>query len=336
MSTSWYRPLQINYREKLKLFFLANDAPSSKKDLVVPNTYNTGYHKEIYDLLISIGVDVYSSHDISEVISANTSSNYVFSLFNRAEFENSEIFASTICEWQNLPYLGAKPNIRALAEDKHLAKILAKHLHIPTSPWKIYQKDAPCPQAPDFEGPYFIKWRYGASSKFVSADCIAQNWEEAKTIIKKFHRNNCDVIMEKLIKGKGVTVPVILGSDDSPVSLPPVITDSEMPYGIVTHDQARKREEGMSRRVLNNDSLYNELIEYSTKLFDSIRPIDYIRVDFKLDTEYSNPLFLEFNVCCNLSSTSAISLSASQIGLTQTELISHILQQSLTRQRFLR
>lgn len=37
-------------------------------------------------------------------------------------FRNSEIFISSVAEYYKIAYLGARPNIRALAEDKHLSK----------------------------------------------------------------------------------------------------------------------------------------------------------------------------------------------------------------------
>lgn len=53
---------------------------------------------------------------------------YVFSLMNRFGMSKPEIFISSYCEFIQVPYLGAPPNIRAIAEDKLLTKLVFRSL----------------------------------------------------------------------------------------------------------------------------------------------------------------------------------------------------------------
>lgn len=55
---------------------------------------------------------------------------YVFSLMNRFAMSRPEIFISSYCEFIQIPYLGAPPNIRAIAEDKLLTKMVFRSLEL--------------------------------------------------------------------------------------------------------------------------------------------------------------------------------------------------------------
>lgn len=55
---------------------------------------------------------------------------YVFSLMNRFAMSRPEIFISSYCEFIQVPYLGAPPNIRAIAEDKFLTKMVFRSLEL--------------------------------------------------------------------------------------------------------------------------------------------------------------------------------------------------------------
>lgn len=82
---------------------------------------------------------------------------YVFSLMNRFAMSRPEIFISSYCEFIQVPYLGAPPNIRAIAEDKFLTKMVFRslELNVPEGIGLSGEKGIPA-QAP-FPGPYFVK-----------------------------------------------------------------------------------------------------------------------------------------------------------------------------------
>ena len=48
-----------------------------------------------------------------------------------------------LCTRLGLPYLGASPILRGLADDKHLTKLGAAARGVPTAPWAIYRNGAP-------------------------------------------------------------------------------------------------------------------------------------------------------------------------------------------------
>ena len=58
-------------------------------------------------------------------VRASRTSDFVFPLLNRGGFLNSEMMLPLLCTRLGLPYLGASPILRGLADDKHLTKLAA-------------------------------------------------------------------------------------------------------------------------------------------------------------------------------------------------------------------
>ena len=161
--------------------FLAPYAPDAPDFSKKPYTGNGGYpqyHYNIYKAIQDIGYDVVSSSKPYSVQFAKGNVDYVFSLMNRFAMSRPEIFISSYCEFIQIPYLGAPPNIRAIAEDKLLTKMVFRslELNVPEGIGLSGEKGIPA-QAP-FPGPYFVKKRFGAAS---GTKCSWNNTAKALT-----------------------------------------------------------------------------------------------------------------------------------------------------------
>ena len=314
----------------LKVLFLAHYAPANPCD-PVPNVSDKVYaiyHHKIYDEISTIFPNLISSNDVSIVLKNDYKVDYIFSLYNRMPFRNSEIFVSSVAEYYKIPYLGATPNIRALAEDKHLSKMMAKSLGIPTPLWKIYNVGDEL-NKPNFLPPYFVKPRFGAASKYITEDSASSTWGKAKDYIIYLHDNNVDAILEQQIIGTYYTSPV-LNNFSNYKFLPCISQTSSHKDGIVTYEQKRKIEPGLTRKVVTNEEINSIIHGFSRKMFSIIQPLDYTRFDYIVDNKL-NPFFLEFNVCCNLGEHSTINQSSNSIGITYHQLIENITYSSLYR-----
>jgi len=168
----------------LKLAFIAKYAPPLGSTAPVPaireNAVYSKYHYDIYSILNRHFPNLITGTDATCVFEQHDHIDYIFSLLNRAPYRNSEIFISALAEYFGIPYLGSRPNIRALAEDKHLAKTMAKHCGIATAQWIIADVDEQLKSTPPFPGPYFVKPRFGASSKFIDETSICPLWDDVK------------------------------------------------------------------------------------------------------------------------------------------------------------
>ena len=317
-----------------KILFLAHYAPDAKGNFPHYDNIHSvyaNYHKRIYEILNSNFVNLLSSNDPRIMFNPPQDIDYIFSLYNRMPFRNSEVFISSLVEYHKIAYLGATPNIRALAEDKHLSKMLATYAGVPTPKWAIYNFDDIL-TPPNYDGPYFVKPRFGAASKFIDESSICNTWEECKKQIIKLHNNNQDVIVEQFIDGIYYTSPV-LNNFNKNIFLPCIKEISSLSGNVVTYFQKRKVENGLVRSV-NFDKKTENLIHKSSKrLFNLIQPLDYTRFDYIISKTDGVPYFLEFNVCCNLGEHSTLSQAAKSLGYTYENTILNIIQSSMHRQR---
>lgn len=286
------------------------------------------YHQDIYRILKTMEYNIIPCNNFDDLIKFKNV-DYIFTLYNKADFRNSEIFVSEFAEFLKIPYLGARPNIRALSEDKCCAKMLAEHLKIATPTWcKFDCGQAISQEMINFKPPYFVKPRFGGSSKFISKSSIAYSYEKLIEQVMYLYQNGNDIIIEEYIEGKVYTVPIILDSKLEPLVLPPIEEKSDC--NVSTYLQKRHVEEGLLRSVSNDFETNNLLKQSVLKIYDFVFPIDYARFDFIVCNGI--PYFIEFNLGCNLGRKAAIALSASSLGISYEDLIKNIAENSIRRQ----
>ncbi|HEV7644075.1 MAG TPA: hypothetical protein VGO50_09060 [Pyrinomonadaceae bacterium] len=318
----------------LKVLYLANYAPAEVGSGALnhtPEGNQPKYHKEIFDILEEIGLLVVPSRNAQTLIDNWSEFDYVFSLLNRAKYRNSEILVSALCEYFGLPYLGAHPNVRAVAEDKQVAKLVAKQFGFNVPRSKVYQNLSDVNSSPGFAGPYIAKLRYGASSKHITENCIQDSWAEIKPEVRRLlDLNDDDVIVEEFIDGTNISMPVIGGLP--PTVLPAYQLRSEKKGQLVTYDQKRHLDGGMTRSILEDQAVYDQLRTRTLALYSELQPLDYFRMDFRL-TSQNVPVFLEFNVCCNIGSKSGFSFCGERLGFSHKEIVTKILRHSFERQK---
>lgn len=318
----------------LHLLFLAKFAPKEGSNYPLATEELDGvyaqYHYDIYNILKKICPNTTCCHNVSKLLDQTNHYDYVFTLLNRAPYNNSEIFVSALLEYLKIPYLGARPNIRALAEDKHLAKMAAKFVGLETPKWITIDVNESSLSTPSFCGPYFIKPRFGAASAFIDENSIAFTWPQAIERIKLLQNNGLDIIVEEFIDGIYYSVPFYF-DQNNPIYLPAVKEISTLSGNIVTYRQKRKLDSGLSRSVNLDKKLEKELILQSDKFLKVVTPLDYTRIDFIVTSTAIK--FIEFNICCNLGKQSSFCISANSVGLSQEDLVTNIFINSLKRQK---
>lgn len=318
--------------KEIRILYLAHYAPATPdtplptgvRDLVYAK-----YHFKVFQILKKLFPLTTSCCDPEIMLRSDLSVDYIFSLYNRMPFRNSEVFVSSVAEYHNIPYLGARPNIRALAEDKHLAKMMAKYAGVETPAWQIYNVGTVL-RPPLFEPPYFCKPRFGAASVGIDASSACVSWSAAQDKIKELHSMGMDVIVERQIKGVYHTNPVLSNFGDF-MYLPCIAQRSTLNGGIVTYEQKRKIAPGLTREIVGDKRLQSRIQAASKKMYPLVQPLDYTRFDYIVEESTGIPYFLEFNVCCNLGEHSTVSQAAKSLSIEYEELIENITYSSLYR-----
>lgn len=285
---------------------------------------------EVYRSLLEIGLAVTPCRTLAELLERSRSHNFIFNIYNREPVRNPETVVSSILSYLGRPYLGAPPNLRALAEDKYLTKHLAKSIGLPVTPGAVYVDEAETAEAPPFPGPFFVKPRFGANSEGVGPDSAANGWNSARDRIVALLRAGEEALVEPLIPGYDLTIPVLAGRPD--VYLPTIRFDSELPYGIATEDQKRLKAGGRKSCVLEDADLSAKVAEMTRVFVRHVRPFDYLRVDFRVDDRTGEMTLLEYNLTCNLGTHAAIGRSIAAVDISHRQLIDHLVAVSARRQ----
>lgn len=319
---------------ELNILFLAKYAPVDSIDYTAQEDYideHAKYHFELCEELSKIA-NVIPSNNFEDIITYKNDINFIFSVYNKANFKGSEILSSVLAEYYHIPYMGAYPTIRAIAEDKHLAKMVAKQANMQTPNWKIINSpnDIECLTL-DFKGPYFIKPRFGANSEGIDLASIQTTLEGVKqkvaTLIKKFP----EVIIEQYIDGIYYTVPAC--KIDNKITVFRAIRQfSENPFHIVTPEQKTHVQDGLTRTWNNNQELQKVFEEKVTAMYQLLEPLDFARFDFIVDEMTGTPYYIETNICCSLSKRSTFASAAKESGIEYSELIRMLIENSLKRQ----
>ncbi|CAH2598890.1 D-alanine--D-alanine ligase [Rhodovastum atsumiense] len=315
-----------------RILYLARFAPDDPIYTVKPEGITHGYaeyHFRLYEALRNIGYRVASSSKPYAALMAGGNVDFVFSLLNRMPLRNPELLVPSICTYLRLPCLGAPPNIRALAEDKYLSKLAFSALGLPVAPGRAYLPGAEL-SPPDFPGPYFVKDRFGAASEGVTEASLQDSWEGAARIVGTFHTAGKEALVERFCPGIDVTVPVL----------------GHSPYLVLGHVAPRSDKPGsiLTADLKTDDRLGNDLIELGAgteaaiaddvrKVWSSLGPIDYFRLDYRWDPATGQRFLIEMNICCYLGIRGAIGLAGKALGYDRTQILAHVVEYSLARQR---
>ena len=202
--------------ESTRVFFLARSAPLAPDYAVASYPGDGGYpayYHRIFHTLRELGYRVTTSNQCRALYAQAHEIDLVFSLYNRMAIDNPEVFVAATCEFLHLPMIGAKPNIRALAEDKWMTKNFFRALGLPVAEGAIYNRPEDLAAPPPFPGPYFVKNRFGAASEGISENSIQDNWAGAKRAAETLFARGMAVLVERYAPGVDVTLPVI-GADE--------------------------------------------------------------------------------------------------------------------------
>jgi len=326
------RRLPADVRRALRILFIAKHARWDG-GLHADDGSHAIYHREMRLALEEIGLNLVLADDY-RVLFDRPAADFVFPLLNRGGFLNSEMLLPLLCNRLGLPYLGASPILRGLADDKHLSKRMAVARGVPTAPWAIYRRGAPIEAALCPPGPHFVIKPNASSASWGVSD--AHDWKDVRAAVIRLHDEGHDAIVEPFITGHDIEVSVITVGG-APFVLPTQIVEQDDPGLLRTYHEKRNLCAGQAyeiRPLAGSRDL--SLVEARAReMMREFMPFDYGRFEFRIDVRTGEILFLEVNLNCNLWSKKTIAMAAAQIGWSHGELVETILAESLRRQGLL-
>jgi len=316
-------------RRDLKILFIAKHAlGGGELDNVDGN--HSPYHYEIRCILEEL-FEQLSVANSYEALFTDPGVDFVFPLLNRGGFFNSEMLCPILCNRLGLPFLGANPILRGLADDKHLTKLEGRARGVPTCDWAVYRAGAPLdPEKLPVAKRFVIKPNNSSASWGVGD---ARDWDGVREAVLRIHAEGYDAIVEPFMNGSDVEVPVIEIRGE-PFVMPPMLFRQADPTHLRTHEEKRDLVDRQSKYELvpfEAADAWPQIREMTLKMAETFRPFDYGRFEFRYDEETGEINLLEVNLQCNLWSKKVYGRSAELLGWTHSQLIESIVAQSLWR-----
>lgn len=326
------RPLAIpeEAKERLRILFIAKHALWDA-GLHPEDGNHALYHVEVRDILKELGLNQLKLANRYDVMFDKPEVDFVFPLLNRGGFLNSEMLLPLLCTRHGIPFLGASPILRGMADDKHLTKMAAKARGIPTAPWAIYRRGGPVLEDKCPAGERLVIKPNASSASWGVQDAF--DWVGVETAVTGIHEEGHDAIVEPFLNGSDVEVPVIT-IEGEPVVMPMMLFEQADPTHLRTYYEKRDLVDRSQKYRLvpfDTDRLMPTIADFTRTMADEFRPFDYGRFEFRVDLDTGEVNFLEVNLQANLWSQKVYGRSAELAGLTQSQLIETILCESLRR-----
>ena len=323
------RTIPEEAKQRLRIMFIAKHA---KWDggLHPEDGNHALYHVETREILNGLGLNLVLENRY-DALFEKPDVDFVFPLLNRGGFLNSEMMLPLLCTRLGLPYLGASPILRGLADDKHLTKMACVARGVPTAPWAIYRRGAPVEQDRCPAGARLVIKPNASSASWGVQD--AHDWAGVAAAVASIHAEGHDAIVEPFLNGSDVEVPVMT-VDGVPVVMPMMLFEQADPTHLRTYYEKRDLvERGHKYQLVPFDDAEwtPKIAEMTRNMAEEYRPFDYGRFEFRLDREAGEVRFLEVNLQANLWSEKVYGRSAVLAGMTQSQLIETILYEGLRR-----
>jgi D-alanine-D-alanine ligase len=224
----------------------------------------------------------------------------------------------SLLELVGLPYTGSGPLGSAVAMDKDIAKRLFRDADVPTPDWLM----APAPVA-EVEArlgfPVVVKPSKEGSSVGLT---VVRRADEYEAAVELAYRYDDEVMIERFIPGREVTVPV-LGERALPVG--EIIPKKEI------FDYECKYQPGMAEEIFPCDLAPDQartVQELALAAHRALKLSIYSRIDFRLD-EAGRFWCLEANTLPGMTAASLFPKGASAAGISFPELCEQICRLSL-------
>jgi len=220
-----------------------------------------------------------------------------------------------------MEYTGSGMLASALAMDKAKTKKLAEAENIPTPDWMLL-KPGKCPDfeklaetiSKDFQPPVIVKPNNSGSTVGLTLVKEARRLPRA---LKTAFKISADILIEKYIKGREITVAVLGGKPLPPVE---IIPSNEL------YDYQCKYTKGKSQYICPAeipDEVAQKGLEYAAQACELIGCSGLARVDFILDSR-NRLYFLEVNTIPGMTELSLAPMAARKAGINFDELIEKI------------
>ena len=291
--------------------------------------YTVIYHEAILRNLRNIGLNVTPGSD-PEMFFRDLDFDYIYFTQIEGDFQGHELLVPCIAAFRGIPFLGPPAPVRALSEDKILAKALAASIGIEVAKHRIISPGLPGILDLSLPGRWILKPRTGVMSEHITFIEGEAGWPAALANATDLRHAGREFIAERFVPGLNLTVPVIEGF---PLQGFPVFVERGEPRNNILTEAGKEGQSGDYRSDPYSGPGADEASAAAARLAAAIAPFDYARFDFRFDPEQGRLVFLEVNMNCAMGPAAVVTRAAALQGIDYQLLVGHIFTHSLRRQQ---
>jgi len=208
---------------------------------------------------------------------------------------NREAWGPVLAELWGIPVLGSDALTLSTSLDKHLTKVIARSVGIPTSDWVVLENASQSNSIPESWYPVFVKPRYEGTAKGIGPWSKCKDADELENVAHRLLTDyNQPLLVEPMLPGAEFTV-ALMGSPLRPLPVLERALHGPSQIGIhavAAHDQAANMH-ALTYDTLHPD-LESKIQSWSLELCREMGVRHFARLDFKCD-QHGDPMFLEIN-----------------------------------------
>lgn len=226
----------------------------------------------------------------------------------------------SVLETRDIPYSGCGPLSSAMCMDKNISKKICKVSGIPTADWITVKSidEIDYDRIEEMGYPVFVKPNSGGSSV---ATFMIKEKAGIEDAVRQGLEVDTEVMIEQYLPGEEYTSFILDGE-----VFPTVSIKSEQEF--FDFEAKYSSDNGATEEVVYlEESLQNQLNEYSKMCWNAFNCKAYVRVDFIISNGV--PYVLELNTLPGLTATSLIPRSAAARGITYAQLLDKLISCSL-------
>jgi len=243
------------------------------------------YFQKVSNGLLSIVNSVFHYNSPKEFTNniGKHKNDIVFTIYGGANSRNRMSLIPSICEANDIHFVGADAYARFLCQDKHLSKVFANQFNIRYPKSHLIYKIDDCGILDSLNFPLIVKPNFEGSSIGITNDCIVHTKNEAIEKSKELLLKFSPLIVEEFVPGPECCI-CVSGTMNKIFHFNAVeiynISNKNYFESKLYTSEAKHKSKQFDQRIVEVNELDRTRIE---KMFMSLGKLDYLRVDGKLN-----------------------------------------------------
>lgn len=287
------------------------------------------YFNDIYSTLSVIGSNVIHYNSPKEFCKniSKHKNDIVLSIWSGIGSKYRKALIPSICEANNLCYVGADPYVHFLSQDKYLTKRMCSHYGISSARDMLYCTSKDSSKVFTLRLPLVVKPNYEGGSNGISSQNLVYDYNEAITLADKLKKIfNQPILIEEYIEGIEICISIIGTSKkiDMLEASKLIINDTDYFHkNIYSYEPKVKNVKNRSYESAT-ELLSKDLIDVFLSLFKSLGKVELLRIDGRIDCK-GNFKLIELTPDAYLGKRGSTTFCANNCGIDYEQMLRFLL-----------